>query len=137
MNPILRNTLAVVAGLVCGSVVNMGLIMVGVNIVPAPPGVDVTSPESLQATMHLFEPKHFLFPFLAHALGTLVGALIAALLAASRRCAMALVIGVFFLIGGTLNAWMISPPLWFTIVDLVFAYLPMAFLAGYRIAGRK
>lgn len=137
MNPILRNTLAVVAGIICGSVVNMGLVMVGVNIIPPPPGVDVTSPEALQATMHLFEPKHFLFPFLAHAIGTLVGALTAAQLAASRKCTMALIIGVFYLIGGVANAWMISPPVWFVITDLAFAYLPMAWLAGYLIAGRK
>lgn len=137
MNPIVRNTLAVVAGLVCGSVVNMGLIMVGGTLIPPPAGADVTSMEALQATMHLFEPKHFLFPFLAHAIGTLVGALTAAQLAASRKCTMALIIGVFFLIGGAVNAWMIGPPVWFTIVDLVVAYLPMAWLAGRWIAGKK
>ena len=32
--------------------------------------------------MHLFEPKHLVFPFLAHAVGTLVGALVAYLVAA-------------------------------------------------------
>jgi hypothetical protein len=33
--------------------------------------------------MHLFEPRHFVMPFLAHALGTLAGALAAFLIAAT------------------------------------------------------
>jgi hypothetical protein len=30
--------------------------------------------------MHLFEPRHFIFPFLAHSLGTFAGAFVATLL---------------------------------------------------------
>lgn len=137
MNPIVRNALAVVAGLVCGSVVNMGLIMVGSSLIPPPEGADVTNMEALQATMHLFEPRHFLFPFLAHAVGTLAGALTTALLAASRKCTMALVVGGFFLVGGALNAWMLQPPVWYVIVDLTLAYLPMAWLAGRLAVGKR
>lgn len=137
MNPIVKNILAVVAGIICGGVVNMALVMVGVSLVPPPPGVDVTSPETLKATMHLFEPKHFIVPFLAHAIGTLVGALTAGLLAASRKFVMAMIVGVFYLFGGIANAWMISPPIWFVIVDLSLAYLPMAWLAGRRVAAAK
>ncbi|RMG38369.1 MAG: hypothetical protein D6732_05390, partial [Methanobacteriota archaeon] len=70
MNPILRNVIAVLAGLILGSVVNMGLITLGSSVIPPPPGVDVTDMESLKSSMHLFEPRHFIFPFLAHALGT-------------------------------------------------------------------
>ena len=45
--------------------------------------------------MHLFEPKHFLFPFLAHALGTFAGAWLAAFIAASYKMRFALGIGIF------------------------------------------
>ena len=86
--------------------------------------------EGLKASMHLFEPKHFLFPFLAHALGTLVGAFIAAKLAANKHIKIGLLIGVFFLVGGIANIVMLPSPPWFTIVDLVFAYLPMAYLGA-------
>ena len=78
MNPILRNILAVIGGMLVGSVVNMGLIMVSGYIIPPPEGADVTTMEGLAATMHLFEPRHFIFPFLAHAFGTLAGAWLAA-----------------------------------------------------------
>lgn len=82
MHPILRNILAVVAGLIGGSLVNMGIIAISGSLIPPPVDADVTTMEGLKATMHLFEPKHFLMPFLAHALGTLAGAYTAARLAA-------------------------------------------------------
>ena len=88
--------------------------------------------------MHLFEPKHFVFPFLAHALGTLTGGLLAFLVAASYRSVFAYAIGVVFLAGGIAAAFMLPAPLWFIILDLAVAYIPMAWLAtqlGHPIMG--
>lgn len=130
MNPIVKNILAVVLGLTIGGVVNMAIIMISSSIIPPPDGTDLTTMEGLLAAMPLMEPKHFLFPFLAHALGTLVGAFIAAKIAANAKVTFAMVIGVCFLIGGILNIVMLPSPLWFTLVDLVLAYLPMAYLGG-------
>ncbi len=135
MNPVLRNVLAVVAGLVLGSIVNMGLITVSGSVIPPPEGVDATDMESLKASMHLFEPRHFVFPFLAHALGTLAGALAAAALGASHKAKLALGVGAFFLLGGVINVFMLPAPGWFAALDLVGAYLPMAWLGG-RLGGR-
>lgn len=130
MSPILKNVLAVVAGLVIGSMVNMGIVMLSGSVIPPPEGGDITTMEGLKATMHLFEPKHFIFPFLAHALGTLAGAFIAAKIAATRKMYMALIIGVFFFIGGSINIFMLGGPLWFTVLDLAVAYIPIAYLGG-------
>lgn len=130
MNPTLKNILAVIAGLLIGSVVNMGLIMVSGKIIPPPEGADVTTMEGLKASMHLMQPKHFLFPFLAHALGTFVGAALAAALAATRKMRLAIVIGIIFLVGGITNVFMLPSPMWFNVVDLVVAYIPMAWIAG-------
>ena len=113
----------------------MGIIMISGSIIPPPNGADVTTMEGLKATMHLFEPKHFIFPFLAHALGTLVGALLAARFAANNHMRFALAIGVFFLIGGITSVYMLPSPLWYTVVDLVGAYLPMGYLGG-KLAGK-
>lgn len=134
MHPIFKNILAVLAGIVGGSAINMGLIMVSGSIIPPPEGVDPTNMESLKASMHLFEAKHFIFPFLAHALGTLGGAFLAALIAVNHKMKFATAIGVFFLIGGIANTFMLPSPIWFTILDLVAAYIPMAWLGG-TIAG--
>lgn len=136
MNPIVRNILAVVAGLVVGSVVNMGIIQISGSIIPPPEGADNTTMEGLKASMHLFQPKHFLFPFLAHALGSLAGAIIATLIAASHQLKFALAIGGFFLIGGVSTVVMLPSPLWYTLVDLLGAYLPVAWL-GFKLARGK
>ncbi len=74
-------------------------------------------------------------PFLAHALGTLSGAFVAAKLAASHSMKFALAIGTAFLLGGSIAAAKIAGPLWFTVTDLVLAYLPMGYLGGV-LAGR-
>ena len=87
-----------------------------------------TSAESLALTIHLFEPRHFITPFMAHAVGTLVGALVAYLFAASHKARFACAIGVLFLLGGIAACFMIPAPAWFMALDLLVAYLPMAYL---------
>lgn len=136
MKPIVKNIAAVLAGLVIGSIINMGLIMVSGKIIPPPLDADVSTIDGLKASMHLFEPKHFIFPFLAHALGTLAGAWVTACLATSRKVTMAMIIGVLFLAGGTANVIMLPSPLWFNVLDLAGAYIPMAWL-GAKLATRK
>jgi hypothetical protein len=91
--------------------------------------VDVTNAESLSNAMHLLEPRHFVMPFLAHAVGTLAGALAAYLIAATYRARMAYVIGAVFLCGGVAASFMIPAPTWFVALDLLAAYLPMAWLS--------
>lgn len=130
MKPVVRNILAFVAGAVLGSVVNMLIIMLSSFVIPPPPGADVTTAEGLKASMHLFQPRHFIMPFLAHALGTFVGAFIAASIAATHKMKLALGIGLLFLIGGIANVLMLPSPLWFSVIDLAVAYIPMAYIGG-------
>src|SRR5690606_15302715 len=134
MNLIIKNILAVLVGAIVGSAVNMGIIMISSSIIPPPDGVDNTTMEGLKAGIHLFKPQHFVFPFLAHALGTFAGALLAAIIAANRKMLFALVIGGFFLAGGIANILLLPSPIWFTVLDLVGAYSPMAFLAGKLVS---
>ena len=136
MNPILKNILAVIAGLLIGSVVNMGIIMMSGSIIPPPEGADLTTVEGLKASMHLMEPKHFLFPFLAHALGTLAGAALTIVLAGTHKRRLGMVIAIAFLVGGITNVIMLPSPMWFNILDLAGAYIPMAWLAN-MLVGEK
>ncbi len=137
MNPIVRNVLAVIAGIVGGFLVNIGLVNLGPFVVPLPEGADVSTMESLQASMNLFRPANFLFPFLAHALGTFSGAFIAVRIAASHPMKVAIGIGVFFLIGGATTISMIGGPLWFNVSDLLLAYIPMGYLGGMLAGGKR
>ena len=137
MNSTVKNILAVISGLILGSAVNMGIIMISGSIIPPPDGADATTMEGLKASMHLFQPKHFIMPFLAHALGTFAGAILAGLLAVNHKMKFALGIGVFFLIGGIANTFMLPSPTWFTILDLGGAYLPMGYFAGKLVVKRS
>lgn len=135
MPNMLRNVLAVIAGFVVGGIVNGALITISPMLVPPPAGVDVNDPDSLKQGIHLFEVRHFIMPFLAHALGTLTGALAAYLIAATHHSRVAFAVGVLFLLGGIAASFMIAAPAWYIGFDLVAAYLPMAWLAA-RIGSR-
>lgn len=137
MHPIARNILAVIAGVVVGSLVNMGLINIGPLVVPLPEGADVSTMENLHNALKLFTPVNFLFPFLAHALGTLSGAFVVAKVAASHQMTFAIGIGVLFLIGGATMVSMIGGPMWFNASDLLLAYIPMAYLGGILARGKR
>ncbi|MES2684750.1 MAG: hypothetical protein V4650_14625 [Pseudomonadota bacterium] len=140
MPKLLRNMLALLLGLVIGGSVNMALITLGPSLIAPPPGADMRTAEGLTQAMPLLMPKHFLMPFLAHALGVLVGALAAYCIAASHQARFAAAVGVVFLCGGVAAAFMIPAPVWFIALDLLLAYLPMAWLAawiGARLTGRQ
>lgn len=110
MNPIVKNILAVLAGIIVGGALNMGIIMISGYIIPPPEGVDLTTMEGLKASMHLLEPRHFIMPFLAHALGTFAGASVAATIAVNHKMKFALGIGGWFLLGGLINIMMLPSP---------------------------
>ena len=117
-------------------IVNMGLIIIGSLLIVLPEGVDPMNSESINNNIHLFELKHFVFPFFAHAGGTLVGAFIVSKISASHHLKFALVIGLFFLIGGIASTFIIPAPNWFTSTDLILAYIPMAWF-GWKLSGKN
>ena len=125
----MRIVVAVVIGVVAGAAVNMGLILLGSSLIPAPPGVDVNDPESIAAGIHLFQPRHFLFPFLAHAGGTFVGATVGHIVAVNYRNQISYAVGTLSFAGGVAAAVTIPAPVWFVVADLVVSYFPMAYLA--------
>ena len=137
MNPIARNILAGMVGFVIGSVVNLGLVTIGMSVVPLPEGTDVSTMEALRESMKFLAPVNFIFPLLAHALGTLTGAFVAAKLAASHHMKFAIGIGVGFLIGGIAMNFNCGGPVWFIVSDLLLAYIPMAFLGGFLAGGKR
>lgn len=134
MNPILRNILAVILGWLGGSLVNLGILKIGHSILPLE-GVDPNDMDALAEVMPHLDVEYFIFPFLAHALGTLVGATIAGLIATKHKMKLALVVGGLFLLGGILVNVMLPGPTWFAAVDIAMAYIPMAWIGG-KLAGK-
>ncbi len=130
MNPILRNILAVIAGIIVELFINGTLVSVGGHFLPIPEGVDPNDIESIKANIHLYSTKHFIAPFLAHAIGTLVGAFVACKIAVSSHKMLALVVAGFHFLGGLGMSFLLGfEPLSLTLIDLIFAYFPMAILA--------
>jgi len=129
MNPILKNVLAVIAGWLGGSVVNMGFIKLGHKFFPIA-GVDLNDMDSLAAIIPTLDPAYFIFPFLAHALGTLVGALIAGRIATTHKMKFSIAIGGLFLLGGIMVNFILPGPTWFAVTDILIAYIPMAWIGG-------
>lgn len=126
----LRTIFGIVAGLMLGSVVNMAFVAISASVIAPPAGADMRTVEGLTAAMPRLEAKHFLFPFLAHALGTLVAALVAVSLVERHKMRIAFGIGGLFLAGGIAASMMIPAPTWFIALDLIVAYLPMAWLGA-------
>lgn len=127
MHPFLKSGLAVLAGIFVGGIANFGIIILSSSIIPPPDGVDVSNIESIKANIHLYKPIHFLFPFLAHSLGTFSGAVLA--IKISKQTKIAYVVALVFLYGGISMVTQVPSPMWFTVLDLGLAYIPMAWLA--------
>jgi|TARA_B110000438_G_C15436173_1_gene488367 hypothetical protein len=128
MKTIIKNILVLLGGCVFGSVVNMGLIIAGNQLIPM---VDRMNP--MDATM--WEIKYFIFPFLAHAIGTLSGAFIVAKYTVSYHMILAICIGIFFLLGGISMVFIMPAPVWFIVADLSLAYIPMGWY-GWKLTGQ-
>ena len=58
-------------------------------------------------------------------------------IAATYRTSLAYAIGAAFLAGGISAAWMIPAPIWFIVLDLVGAYIPMSWIGILLIRGTK
>ena len=129
MKIIFKNILAILAGVVIGMVVNMGLIITGNQLIPFEEGINPMNAMN-------WELKYFIFPFLAHAIGTLSGALITAKFSASYHMIFSICIGIFFLSGGITMVFILPAPTWFVVVDIFLAYIPMSWL-GWKISNKK
>lgn len=132
----MKSILLSILGLFIGAITNGLLVQLGTQLIAGPAGQDLNTEEGLKAAMTLMEPKHFLFPFLAHALGTFVGAFFVSKMKVERALIHSMAIGFAFLAGGVMMVIMLpQTPLWFILLDLIVAYLPMAYL-GHKLGQR-
>jgi len=124
----------IIGAIIAGAFLNGFILGLNGTLIPLPEGVDMKTPEGLQAAMKVLKPIHFLAPFLAHAVGTLFSAFIIAAFVPVRPKVMAIMTGAVFMLGGIMMVIQIpSAPIWFDVVDLAFAYIPMGLL-GYYLA---
>lgn len=130
-----RNLLAVLGGFLVGSVLNMLVIQLNMELLyPLPPDLDMNDPEQFNAYLGTLPAIAFLVVIAAHLSQSFVGGWVAARAGASHPMVLAMIIGVLSLAGGIAAMMMFDGPSWMAI-ELPL-YLVVAWLAG-RIEQRR
>jgi hypothetical protein len=132
----LKNFILFLVAVLFGAVFNSLVLNLGMKIIPPPEGFDMNNPSELAKAMKVMEVRHFVFPFLAHALGTLLGVICFTYFSRSNKLLFPMLIAGLFFAGGLYMVIILPAPIWFNLVDLVLAYFPMAII-GFKLAKRK
>ncbi|MAO33078.1 MAG: hypothetical protein CL824_06175 [Crocinitomicaceae bacterium] len=128
MKVFIRNIISFIFTVFIGSVINMMLIELGNYLFPIK-GIDPNDIDAYIKIVPSLNAEFFLFPFLAHAIGTFLASFLCVLIAFNHKLKLSIIIGVLFLSGGIYMSIIIPAPFWFIFIDLIFAYIPMALLA--------
>ncbi len=135
MNPYVQNIFAVFSGVFIGILVNAGILTLSTQLGSLAEGIDPMDVENIRENIELLGPIDFIFPFFtAHAFGALAGAYTVARITAGHKMRYAVSMGAFFLLGGIANVMMMGGPLWYNVLDLLVAYIPMGWLGGRMVS---
>lgn len=130
MRPLVRNTLAFVAGLVALAGMKSLATTMGLALIPPPAGADLSTMDGFRAAIPLYEAKHWIPAFFEHSAGSMAGGATVAFLAVSHRMTLAVAIGALHMAGGIAAALMLALPAWVVVADLAAMYIPMAWIGG-------
>ena len=125
MIQVLKNIGIVILGIIIGMITNIGLIIIGGMIFPLSENFNPMNAMG-------WDFKYFIFPFLAHSIGTFSGAFIVSKLSKKSNIIMPLIVGFYFLAGGIYMVTILPAPTWFVLLDIILGYMPMALL-GWKI----
>ncbi len=132
----IRNILAVIAGLAVGMAVNMALVMLNYSVLfPMPDGIDMFDPEQMKAYIATLPTSAFLVVLAAHLGQSFCGGWVAARLGASQPMLLAMAVAVLSLGGGIMNMMTIDGPAWM-FIELPL-YLAVGWLAGRMEVNRR
>ncbi len=134
--PMLRNTGAVVAGLIIGMIFNMAIVTLSSEVLfPMPEGTSFEDTEKFNAYLATLPTSAFLLAMLAHLGQSFIGGWIAARLATSMVMTMAMMVGILSMFAGIANMMMIELPSWM-LIEMPL-YLAVAWLAGRMELSRR
>lgn len=132
MNPKLRVILAILAGIVVGTIVMYWLEMI--SPYQLPPGMNENDPASLSAWVATLPISAFAIILLAYFLGSVTGGWVTNKIAASTPYRPALIVGFGLFVFGLMNLMAISHPTWFGVASSIIYFLGT--WIGGRIAAR-
>jgi hypothetical protein len=130
MKKTIYTILWVVLSLVFGSLINGLIINIAPLIIKYPAGVSFATEASTIQSMKLLEPIHLMIPFLAHAIGTFISTFLMSIYIKKPYLKIAFIISLLYLVAGIYMVFLIPAPLWFDILDLTLAYIPMGYLGA-------
>ena len=130
-----RNILAVVLGIVAAGVAVFLVEIVGHFLLPAPPGVDASNPESLKANMANMPLASVLMVLIAWCVGSFAGGLVAALVSRDQKMLCAFIAALFIIGSGIATMVIIPHPIWFWIAAILLP-LPFAWFRA-RVVGAR
>ena len=135
-DPMVRNVLAVIAGLIVGMVFNMAIIQLNTQVLyPMPDGLDTNDPDQFNGYLAGLPTLAFVVVVIAHLSQAFFGGWVAARVGKTKPMLLALIVGVLSLIGGIFALTMFEGPNWM-IVELPL-YLVVAGLAGRMESKRR
>jgi len=121
MKLLFRNIIALFFGVLIGIIISMGITMLGWKI--------FSFPENINPIIDIMPSKYYLFPFLAHLIGTFSGSFLGSRISKDYNLTVSLLVGIWFLILGIYAILILPTPIWFIIIDITLCYIPMAYLA--------
>ena len=130
MKKTIYTILWVVLSLVFGSLINGLIIYIAPLIIKYPEGVSFATEASTIQSMKLLEPIHLMIPFLAHAIGTFISTFLMSIYIKKPYLKIAFIISLLYLVAGIYMVFLIPAPLWFNILDLTLAYIPMGYFGA-------
>jgi hypothetical protein len=129
MNPVLRNALSVIAGLLAGGVVTMVIEMLGMMIYPPPPDLE---PAEL---MKQIPVGALLMVELAYASGSVMAGIVVGQLGVAKHPVLAVIVGMVLTAWGIVNLVMLPHPTWFAVLSTL-TFVPLA-VHGSRLVAKR
>ena len=118
MHPVVRSSLAVIAGVVVAVVVVVAIETAIHEIYPAPSGLDLADPEQARQYMESIPTGALLLVFTGWTCGAFLGAMVAALVAKARPMFHAGLVGAVVLAAAAANLATLPHPAWFAILGV-------------------
>jgi len=112
----LRSVFVILVAILAAAMVTFSINVIGHYIIPPPEAIDTNDFESIKNNFHLFRTQHFIFPLLAHAIGTLASSYLISCMATSHKIWFALVLGIVFTLASLSLSWRIGHFSWIGIV---------------------
>lgn len=125
----LRNIIAILAGIITGLISIAFIEYLGQELFPTPANL-ILDEEMINSdkAYELIPLPALLMVLLAYAIGSFMAGLVSA--GIGQRKSLALISGFMLLLGGLISILLIPHPLWFTIFSLAL-FIPFAFFGGF------